>query len=86
MNNKTLCPSLLLCLSLLAPLSCLGETAAAPYPLAHPPRLADYLPPPPAAAAAAAVAALGAVLGAPRLRPAEPVRRGRAPAPWGETG
>ena len=50
MNNKTLCPSLLLCLSLLAPLSCLGETAAAPYPLAHPPRLADYLPPPPAAA------------------------------------
>ncbi|MGI0844091.1 hypothetical protein ACRCQN_30750, partial [Pseudomonas aeruginosa] len=46
MNNKTLCPSLLLCLSLLAPLSCLGETAAAPYPLAHPPRLADYLPPP----------------------------------------
>ncbi|MDG3700634.1 phosphatase PAP2 family protein, partial [Pseudomonas aeruginosa] len=26
MNNKTLCPSLLLCLSLLAPLSCLGET------------------------------------------------------------
>ncbi len=49
MNNKTLCPSLLLCLSLLAPLSCLGETAAAPYPLAHPPRLADYLPPPPAA-------------------------------------
>ncbi|MCR3839651.1 hypothetical protein K3Z99_21735, partial [Pseudomonas aeruginosa] len=32
MNNKTLCPSLLLCLSLLAPLSCLGETAAAPYP------------------------------------------------------
>ncbi|HCH7700272.1 TPA: phosphatase PAP2 family protein, partial [Pseudomonas aeruginosa] len=27
MNNKTLCPSLLLCLSLLAPLSCLGETA-----------------------------------------------------------
>ncbi|MCO3688815.1 phosphatase PAP2 family protein, partial [Pseudomonas aeruginosa] len=56
MNNKTLCPSLLLCLSLLAPLSCLGETAAAPYPLAHPPRLADYLPPPPAADSAAAVA------------------------------
>ncbi|MBG6634879.1 phosphatase PAP2 family protein, partial [Pseudomonas aeruginosa] len=54
MNNKTLCPSLLLCLSLLAPLSCLGETAAAPYPLAHPPRLADYLPPPPAAGSAAA--------------------------------
>ena len=63
MNNKTLCPSLLLCLSLLAPLSCLGETAAAPYPLAHPPRLADYLPPPPAANSAAAVADLGAVRG-----------------------
>lgn len=68
MNNKTLCPSLLLCLSLLAPLSCLGETAAAPYPLAHPPRLADYLPPPPAAGSAAAVADLGAVLEAQRLR------------------
>ena len=63
MNNKSLCPSLLLCLSLLAPLSCLGETAAAPYPLAHPPRLADYLPPPPAADSAAAVADLGAVRG-----------------------
>ncbi|WP_048274634.1 acid phosphatase, partial [Pseudomonas aeruginosa] len=82
MNNKTLCPSLLLCLSLLAPLSCLGETAAAPYPLAHPPRLADYLPPPPAADSAAAVADLGAVLEAQRLRTPEQVRRVRAHDQW----
>ena len=82
MNNKTLCPSLLLCLSLLAPLSCLGETAAAPYPLAHPPRLADSLPPPPAADSAAAVADLGAVLEAQRLRTPEQVRRVRAHDQW----
>ncbi|MBW6292057.1 phosphatase PAP2 family protein [Pseudomonas aeruginosa] len=82
MNNKTLCPSLLLCLSLLAPLSCLGETAAAPYPLAHPPRLADYLPPPPAADSAAAVADLGAVLEAQCLRTPEQVRRVRAHDQW----
>ncbi|MGI0680816.1 acid phosphatase, partial [Pseudomonas aeruginosa] len=69
MNNKTLCPSLLLCLSLLAPLSCLGETAAAPYPLAHPPRLADYLPPPPAAVSASGVAEIGGVVAAEPLSP-----------------
>ncbi|MGP6218788.1 acid phosphatase, partial [Pseudomonas paraeruginosa] len=43
-HNQTLRSSLLLCLALLAPLACLGETAV-PYPLAQPPRLADYLPP-----------------------------------------
>ncbi|MCV6104660.1 phosphatase PAP2 family protein, partial [Pseudomonas aeruginosa] len=83
MNNKTLCPSLLLCLSLLAPLSCLGETAAAPYPLAHPPRLADYLPPPPAAAAAAAGAPRGAGGGGGRRGRPPHVTRGRAPDPGG---
>ncbi|MGC3250876.1 phosphatase PAP2 family protein, partial [Pseudomonas aeruginosa] len=56
---------------MLAALCFLGETAAAPFPLAHPPRLADYLPPRPAADSGAAVADLGAVLVAPRLRTPE---------------
>lgn len=52
------------------------------YPLAHPPRLADYLPPPPAADSATAVADLGAVLEAQRLRTPEQVRRVRAHDQW----
>lgn len=80
-HNQTLRSSLLLCLALLAPLACLGETAV-PYPLAQPPRLADYLPPPPSADSAAAVADLGAVLEAQRLRTPEQVRRVRAHDQW----
>lgn len=82
MNNRALCPSSSSCLSLLAPLSCLGETVVVPYPPAYSPCLTGYLLSPSAADPAVAVVDLDVMLEVQRLCTSEWVRRVRVHDQW----